>query len=163
MAKNEHLVVIPLEELKKGEQFVEWPLHITVVPWFVVEEERSQELDDLLGEIATRHHPIELIVGRLTMFGAHNDIRVNLINPNQALTDLHFDVLNSLEANNFPIHQKEWLGDKYQAHIAHQEDKFYTEGQQIEIVSFSLIKQLRQKTTGTMIKELKKEYPLNEK
>jgi 2'-5' RNA ligase len=163
MAKNEHLVVIPLEELKKSEQFVEWPLHITVVPWFAVEEERGQELDDLLSEIATRHHPIELIVGRLAMFGAHNDTPVNLIDPSQALTDLHLDVLNSLEANHFPIHQKEWLGDKYQAHIAHQEDKFYTEGQHIQIANFALIKQLRQKVTGTMVKELEKDYLLNER
>ena len=162
MSKNEHLIVIPLEPLKTGEQFIEWPLHITIVPWFGVEESRAQELDDLLLEIASRHLPIEAKVGRVAMFGAHHDISVNLIQPNPALDVLHQDVFDSLEKCGFAIHQKEWLDENYKPHIAWQGGKHCAEGQEMQIAKFALIKQTRQKVTGTMVKELAKEYQLGE-
>lgn len=160
-AKNEHLVVVPLEPLKHGEPFVDWPLHTTIVPWFSVEEGRERDLDGLLKEVAGRHKPISAKVGELAMFGSKRDIPVSVLSPNQELHALHLDVFSTLGDNGFPIHQTEYCGENYRPHISHQAEKKFFDGAEIHISKFALIRQTRQKAVGTMIKRLAKEYPLN--
>lgn len=148
-----------MEPLKKGEQFIEWPLHITIVPWFAMPEEEYVMLDSLLSKIAAKHKTFNVKVGGIEMF-AKGTLAVKLIEPSQELQALHRDVFNTLENNGFPIHQKEFLGDKYRPHFIYKpEDKIKT-GTAITVHSFSLIKQIRQKVTGIMVKELASEYIL---
>jgi 2'-5' RNA ligase len=160
VAKNEHLVVIPVDPIEKGKQFIDWPLHITIVPWFAVADERSQELDYLLSEVAQRHNSLEAKVGQIALLGSNNVPPVALILPNSKLNDLHNDVLNSLETNGFMIHQKAYTGSKYRPHITTQNGHNIPAGTVLNIDSFSLIHQTRQKITGTMVKELQKSYRL---
>ena len=159
MAKNEHLIVIPLEPLKKSKPFIDWPLHVTIVPWFAVPEERAEDLGILLTNIATRYRKFNVKVGGVAMF-ANGQLSVKLIEPAETLQALHLDVFNTLENNGFTIHQKDFLNANYRPHFIYQpEDKFKT-GSLITISSFSLIRQVRQKVTGTMVKELVKEFEL---
>jgi 2'-5' RNA ligase len=162
-AKNEHLVVTLFEPVKMGEVFIDWPLHTTIVPWFAVEAERQLELHKLLSDLANQHKPISIKVGKTTLFGINHDLPVNIVEPNNELIKLHRDVFNTLETNNFPIHQKTYCGDGYQAHITQQKQRKIAEGENLEITKLALIRQTRQKVTGTMVKELTKEYELSGK
>ena len=158
--KSEQLVVIPLEPLKKGRAFVDWPLHITIVPWFNCLETERQRLSDLLKAAAGRHHQFDSVIGQFEWFGKNQDLHVQLIVPNRQLNDLHLDVFNTLDRSGFPIHQKEYLGASYRPHLIYKPENKLAAGDIIKIDGFDLIKQLRQPVSGTMIKELAEEYKL---
>lgn len=139
-------------------EFVIWPMHITVVPWFPVEDE--QKLDKVLEKVATRHEAFDIAVGRVQEWGRKDKFNVTLVNDPGNLHRLHWDIFHSLEKSGFPVHQKDHLGASYKPHITQRNRKSHDlpEGETIPAISLLLIKQLRQKKTGAMIKEVAKEY-----
>jgi len=157
-ARNEHLVVIMAEATRVGREFVEWPLHITIVPWFPTADEAK--LDAVMEILAARHQAFEVKVGKIDYFGKKDKLAVNHIEDNNRLRDLHWEVFHSLEKNGFLIHQKDHLGEKYKPHITHQAGRYKWPGEVVNISALSLVKQIRQKKTGVMIKAVVKEYPL---
>jgi len=52
------------------------------------------------------------------------------------------------------------MAEKYKPYITHQGKKHSREGEELIISSFTLVRQVRLKKTGTMIKEVVKEYSL---
>jgi len=158
MAKGEHLVVVMLEPMPLDQEFEEWPLHITLVPWFPAKD--KSKLDDLLAKIAGEHPKLKVTAGKKDIWGKRNQFEVNLINDPGGLHRLHWDVYHTLERNGFPIHQKEHLGDKYRPHFIYHPDNSVKKGDELSISKFALIRQVRQKKTGRMIKAVAKEYNL---
>lgn len=156
--RNEHLVVVLLESMPLGVEFEDWPLHITLVPWFPCRDE--SRLDKVLQGVAANNHKLQVTVGKRVMFGPRKDIPVNLLTNDGDLYRLHWDVFRTLETNGFPIHQKTHLGQNYRAHITHQGKRHKNEGDVLPINSFVLVRQIRLKKTGRMIKAVVKEYEL---
>jgi 2'-5' RNA ligase len=164
MAKrNEHLIVIMLEPMPFGIEFEIWPLHITIVPWFPSNDQ--EKLNKILMQIANRHKPFIVSVGKLETWGKKDKYDVYLIDDPGELQRLHWDVFSTIEKNGFPVHQKDYLGEKYRPHITIRNDRQKnayrpSSGEKLMIKNINLIKQVRLRKTGTMIKALAKEYQL---
>jgi 2'-5' RNA ligase len=161
--RNEHLVVIMLDHMPKGEEFEIWERHITIVPWFPVDD--ADRLDEVLRSVAQRHKKFSVKAGPVEVWGRRKEkYEVQKIDNDWRLQSLHQDVFNSLEKNGFPIHQKDFLGDKYDPHIALrnrlQKGNPIPEGQEITIGGFTLVSQSRLKGSGRMIKSLVRDYEL---
>ncbi|HET7528921.1 MAG TPA: 2'-5' RNA ligase family protein [Candidatus Saccharimonadales bacterium] len=160
--KNERLVVVMLESKLPGEEFEIWPPHITIVPWFPCDD--SRRLGTVLSEVARRHRPLEVSSGEVEVWGGKDKFEVLKIEDEGALLELHQDVFNSLENNGFSIHQKDYLGDKYTPHVTlrnHESENFRpAAGTALIINRFALIRQVRLKKSGRMIKSLVREYEL---
>jgi 2'-5' RNA ligase len=160
--RNEHLVVVMVERSNGGE-FEIWPLHITLVPWFPCDDELR--LDQTLQLVANRHKPIRVKTGSVEEWGRQEKFIVQTIDDNSKLHKLHLDIFDSLENNDFHIHQKDFLGEKYKPHLTlrnrYQKSEALPGGTIFKIKKFALIKQIRLKKTGTMIKSVAKEYKLN--
>lgn len=159
---SEHLIVIMLQPPPEPE-FEIWPPHITVVPWFPVDD--SAKLDELLSDLARRHEPIQARAGALKQWGDREKFDVQLIiDPANKLHSLHWDVVQTLEKNHYPIHQKELLGRSYRPHITLRNSLSKAialpTGQEILIERFSLIAQKRLKGSGRMIKSEERSYEL---
>jgi hypothetical protein len=139
-------------------EFIIWPMHITIVPWFPVEDEAK--LDEVLRKVAAKHEAFDATAGKVEEWGKKQKFSVQRIDDPGNLHRLHWDIFHSLEKNNFPVHQKDHLGASYRPHIAIRNRKSHKlpEGESLPIISFCLFKQMRLKKTGTMIKELAKEY-----
>lgn len=160
--RNEHLVVIMLKDVPHGEDFEIWEPHITIVPWFPCND--SQRLDKLLAGVASRHKPLSVKAGRVEEWGRREKYPVQIVDSDWRLLSLHIDVFNSLEKNGFPIHQKDFMGEKYLPHIALrnrlQKGKELPQGKEIQIDKFTLVRQVRLKGSGRMIKTLVRDYEL---
>jgi 2'-5' RNA ligase len=160
--QNEHLVVIMLKDVPIGQEFEIWEPHITIVPWFPVDDE--ERLNKILTIIAKKHKPVSVKAGKIEEWGRKEKYRVQKIDSDWRLLSLHLDVFNSLEKNGFPIHQKDFMGQKYSPHIALrnklQKGKELPMGQEIMIDKFNLVKQARLKGSGRMIKSLARDYEL---
>lgn len=151
-----------LEPLPLGQKFEIWERHITVVPWFPVEDENR--LDGVLTGAAQRHKRFSVKAGKVEEWGRKEKYQVQKIDSDWRLLSLHWDIFRSLEKNNFPIHQKDYMGDKYSPHIALrnslQKGKPVGRGLEITINQFTLVKQDRLKGSGRMIKTAVKNYEL---
>jgi 2'-5' RNA ligase len=161
--RNEHLVVIMLDHMPKAEEFEIWERHITIVPWFPVDD--AERLDEVLRGVAQRHKRFSVKAGPVEEWGRRKEkYDVQKIDNDWRLQSLHQDVFNSLEKSGFPIHQKDFMGDKYDPHIALrnrlQKGNAMPEGQEIKIGGFTLVSQIRVKGSGRMIKSLVKDYEL---
>jgi 2'-5' RNA ligase len=163
MAKrNEHLVVVMLDPAPLKQEFEIWDRHITIVPWFPCDD--SARLDRTLSRVAKRHSRLSVKAGAVEEWGKKQKYPVQIIEDEGQLHELHSDVFNSLEANGFPIHQKDFMGPKYTPHFALrnllQRGKALKPGEQIIINNFTLVKQDRLKGSGRMIKTPVKNYEL---
>lgn len=156
--KEENVIAVILETIRLGEEFIEWPLHITIVPWFHGYD--AQKLDHLLAELAAKHRSFSARVGKIERFGQKKDVAVNVIDDSPELINLHLAVFNQLEANGFIIHQKEYVAGNYRGHITRQTHAAMKEGQKIKIGSISLVHQERLEQTGEIVKTVIKNYEL---
>jgi hypothetical protein len=156
--RNEYVVATLLEPVEIGKEFIEWPLHITIVPWFQCNDDKK--LDALLTEIAEAKKNFVVKVGEDGKLGLKKDVPVNLVEINPNMIKLHWSVFKTLDKNSFSVHQKQWVGDNFLAHITHQSHGQKHEGDVLAIKSFTLIKQVQQKKTGVMVKSTVKNYEL---
>lgn len=160
--RNEHLVVVMLAPMPIGEEFEIWDRHITIVPWFPVDDD--VRLDGVLSEVAARHSKLSVSAGGLEEWGRREKYPVQLIDDHEGLDNLHQDMFENLENSGFPIHQKDFMGHKYTPHVALrnrlQKGKPIPPGTRMEIDNFTLIKQVRLKGSGRMIKTPVRNYGL---
>jgi 2'-5' RNA ligase len=160
--RNEHLVVIMLEPMPIGEEFEVWPPHITIVPWFPCDD--PERLDKVLAKIAAGHQPFKAKAGKTEDWGRKDKFGVIKVQDDGQLHRLHWDVFKNLEKNGFPIHQKDYLGDKYTPHITLRnsltKEANLKRGDKIAVGHLTLIKQLRLKVSGRMIKSPVRDYEL---
>jgi 2'-5' RNA ligase len=161
--RNEHLVVIMLEPQAPDEEFEIWPMHVTIVPWFPCDD--SDRLDEVLSKVAGRHQGLEAKIGTTEDWGRRDRFKVIKIeDQGNQLHRLHRDVFRSLEKAGFPIHQKDYLGDKYMPHITLRnslaDESRFQRGEIIKVERFTLVSQVRLKGSGRMIKKLVKDYEL---
>lgn len=165
MARRKERLVVIMVEPALAVEFEIWSPHITLVPWF--HSENDQKLNNLLEKVAARHQQFEIKAGKVEQWGKREKFEVQLLNEDdkRGLTSLHLDVFQTLEGNGFPIHQKDFLGNKYKPHLAlrnrYQRGNALPEGSIIKIKNFTLIDQVRLKVTGRMIKSVAKDYSLN--
>jgi hypothetical protein len=152
-----------LEPAPLGEKFEIWPPHITIVPWFPCDNE--ERLDKILKKVAGRHKPLIVKAAEVREWGRKDRFEVQLVKDESGLLHkLHQDVFDNLENKGFPIHQKDFMGEKYAPHIALrnrlQTGTARSLGREIKIKDFTLIKQLRLKKSGRMIKTPVRNYQL---
>lgn len=84
MQPGDRLVCALLEDLKVGDQFKTWPLHVTIVPWFRLADDSASVVAGLskaLHDIS----PFELVGDGEAMFGPRSR-KVRLLAPNQSLS-----------------------------------------------------------------------------
>jgi 2'-5' RNA ligase len=137
-------------EPAKFHEFEIWPKHITIVPWFPCDNE--EKLDEVLTKIAARHKPVNVEAGGVEEWGRQDRLMVQVIKDEVKLKKLQLDVYETLE-------------NKYRPHITlrnrFQKNHPIKLGAEIKINNFALIKQIRLKGSGAMIKSVAKEYPLH--
>ncbi|MBX4190694.1 2'-5' RNA ligase family protein [Candidatus Saccharibacteria bacterium] len=161
--RNEHLVVVMLEPMPKGEEFEIWPMHITIVPWFPCDD--AARLNKVLAKAVQKHKKFSVRTGGIEEWGSKERFKVLRIDDSTELYQLHCDVFHSLEKNDFPIHQKDYMGQKYTPHVTLRnslaDETKYQPGDKINIDRITLIKQLRLKGSGRMIKSVVRDYELS--
>jgi 2'-5' RNA ligase len=124
MQPGDRLICAFVDRLPAGSEFKQWPLHVTIVPWFRVgAEELAAELKAALAGIRA----FEARVGRETTMG--KDKMVNLILPAEQFEDIEFSVRSTLKRHDA------WLVDEttkqkrsFKPHVTAQKDARVHEG-----------------------------------
>jgi len=125
----ESLIVVHLVERRPvGTTFprlrVAWPLHITLLPWFEVEDSRTADLLSAIERYAKSLRKFVAVVGDTENFGPGKDIPVNLIVDQQPIAKMHDDLLDLTKQHGALLSSQanalsSAAGRKYRAHITH--------------------------------------------
>lgn len=119
---------------------LEWPLHVTVLPWFSVPDEPKfiQFLHDhLLSESG-----FEAIMGEDAAFGVNGEIPVTLAASRQPFAVLHNYLLEAVHDHGGEMLVNTWLRDNYRPHVTHHGDNRLFEGDAFMVQSLTLVRLL---------------------
>jgi 2'-5' RNA ligase len=95
----------------------EWPLHVTLLPNFVV----SNSLDELtknLNDISYSIRPFSIQVGDDENFGPNGEVLVSLIKPDANILSLHSKLITITKSYEFDTPQ--YIGKGYRPHATKQ-------------------------------------------
>lgn len=90
MLEHKDIFVSGLMPLEKGDEINgEWPLHVTIVPWFTIPEHFEGAFSVAIANAMHKIHPITIHGQEEKYFGEDNSIRVRTVNSMGGLALLH--------------------------------------------------------------------------
>jgi 2'-5' RNA ligase len=114
----------------------EWPLHVTLLPNFVV----SNSLDELiynLNEISHTIRPFSIQVGNDENFGPNDEVLVSLIKLEADILSLHSKLLAFTKSYEFDTPQ--YIGKGYRPHATKQLNNELVNGKNYLVESMTLV------------------------
>ena len=121
------ILVHLVEKRSVGERFLRhrntWPLHITLVPWFYIDQEKEAALITSLDMYSRTRHGFQAVVGQEHIFtGGKQEVRVNLMADQSPIKSLHTDLFGLVRSYYTSFHaDKPYIEDRFIAHITHHE------------------------------------------
>lgn len=153
--KNEQRLMIAhfVDSVEVGQQFTEWPLHVTVLPWF----SRNENIATAEIELATEHmRACRIALGKKVLsvvkfFGDDSDVPVRLIENSTSLGVMHGMLLGQFHES---LENKDYIGGNYNPHLTIRENNDPGESFVLDINKISLVRY------GKPQKEIIKNYDL---
>ena len=110
-------VVLPLAPMEVGERYAvrNWPLHITVAPVFSTDASTPM-LASRMGEVASAHAVIDVVVGGNELFGPRHDTPAALVD-SPAIRVLHDALLDALAPLGASFDSPHYAGEGFRPHI----------------------------------------------
>ncbi len=108
-----------LDDIKLSQSFIDWPLHLTLMPWFQISGECLPRFLTNFGLIATDSNPLRIEPVNKSALGPQL-LSVTLIKPTTALTNLHQKLLKSINDCGATLIQDAHVGKDFKPHITDQ-------------------------------------------
>lgn len=119
---------------------LEWPLHVTVAPWFTVPDEA--EFISFLKTHLPSEPQFEAVMGENTAFGTDREIPVTLVLNRQPFALLHNYLLEVVQGHHGEILVNTWLREDYKPHVTHHGDSRLFPGDSFMVRAITLVRLL---------------------
>jgi 2'-5' RNA ligase len=149
MNSETYILVQMIDKHEAGYRFARtraaWPLHVTLVPWFVITGARTAELITLLEAFAHQCQPFTAKVGQETGLGSTQDIPVNLIADPAPFHALQEGLLAAVRVTYMSFTAPNvYIEENYKPHITHHavgtEVRKVPEGTTVPVEDFTLVR-----------------------
>jgi hypothetical protein len=121
--------------MEKGAEFIPWPNHITLVPFFWTDN--IENLTVQVREICEKIKPIEYLVGEIEYLGRRKNVKTSKVISNEIIRlQKKFHELAIKHDDKF---QSNFMIDNFRPHITHNEKPYPTECQKGEIKEIYLV------------------------
>jgi len=130
-----------LEEAPEGHQFSNWPLHLTVIPWFRVEEEALPSTLLAIEETAKRVGSFAVRTKGNAWYGPKDDVPVTEVEDTTSrLAKLHHGLLQSIQDGGGTVIDLTYTGANYSPHVSLTEDsRGLQPGQVLELSNITVV------------------------
>lgn len=155
-SRGDLIVVGCLDEAHEG-RYARIPRHVTVMPWFSLDNDTTPDLFRQLSFIAAHHAPINITGAHTDQFGPDHDVLVRRLEYNDDLMRLHHDCLVALRSLKGVLRRDEYTGDHYQPHVTKQHDGWMGEGERRIIPRLQLFQSI---DTGEYTRDLIAQFDL---
>lgn len=131
---HEYILVALLDDFQPDDSFAQWPLHVTLVPWFkpLDLKQFTKELKGKAGD----YRQITSTVGEQRIWGPHT---VNIIDRVPMLQELHAELLALVRMHGRLLINEQYTGENYTPHITHQGAVSAMEGHMVTLGTIYLI------------------------
>lgn len=141
MQPGDRLICCLVESLAVGDRFKEWPLHITIVPWFRLDDD-SEHLAKGMSKTLTELVAFSVTATETVMFGPKHNRPAILVEPVEILANAHNHIRSYL-------HQKRaWLVDEttkkrydFRPHVTFQGEEKLTTGDEVRVSELFMVEQ----------------------
>lgn len=135
--EREYLLAFMLEPLDKGDQFIGWPLHITLVPWFRTDYGSEHVTRDI--EKAASGIDQFTVTGIMrSMLGGQRNVPVTDV-ASSDLHDLHRALLTVFENDAYSLSDSKYTGVNYRPHVTKKGNAEFKPGHVILFDSVYLV------------------------
>ena len=142
MQINRFIVSCMIKKSPVGAVFTKWPLHLTIVPWFLYEGDVN-ELIERMKQKLKDIRPFKIQVGDQKMFGPNRDVPVKLVDKNVELTKLHSTIYHLLLSSGTQPEREEYNTAVYTPHITVRGDRNIASGEIVTIDSVDILRDLQ--------------------
>lgn len=132
----------PKKLYKKGDTFEgEWPLHVTMMPWFTLKGDRT-DFEQSVGDAMQYFGPQEIVGGKEDMFGPDHDIRVRLLKNMGRLAGMHDVIMANVkkQEGRFRLESLHHVGDGYVPHATYQGEYGLEHGERAKFDRLQLVR-----------------------
>jgi len=135
MDKKQIIIVSFLKPIEKGAEFIPWPNHITLVPFFWTED--LENLPSQVREICKKFKPIDYRVDEIEYLGHRKSVKTSKVVSNEVVNlQKKFHELATKHDDKF---RSNFLISGFKPHITHNENPYPSEGQKGEIKEIYLV------------------------
>lgn len=131
-------IISSLDPIKKGDQFEQFPLHVTLMTWFDMPQERA--FINKLQNFAHEYGPQTVEGGDEAMFGVNADVRVRKLGRAGSLYAMHDDLHKMITDLGGEIWYGGFVKSDYLPHVTFQGDRGIEAGEQCILDRFQLIR-----------------------
>lgn len=137
MQPGDVLVCVFVEDVGTGDTFEQWPLHVTLVPWFRLYTETRNFIETLTNELSAQNAFTDT-VGEREVFSKRE---ANVLNK-PTWQPLHEAVLSCVYNSGEPAaKQFRYVADNYQPHVTVQARTALHAGDTIEVSTVTVVEQ----------------------
>ncbi len=118
-SNHDFVIVATVEPQDVGLRFSEWPLHITLVPWFSAPG--IETVKQICESAVTGIKQFSVTVGQREYFGQRK-LPVKLIEPNPRIVELHMKLLQSINHQGWDVPGR-YTGNQFRPHVTRHHGK----------------------------------------
>ncbi|WP_152362509.1 2'-5' RNA ligase family protein [Microlunatus speluncae] len=136
------VVIAPLVPISAGDQFEQGtvPLHLTVLPKFLVPDDRSAAVESMITEIAAVTGPITATSTGDALFGQDGTVEVSTIEASAVLQRLHVRLLEGALRAGAMSDRPAYNGDRYRPHVTRTSDGHSVRsGDSVELTTLAIL------------------------
>ncbi|MBP7837637.1 hypothetical protein KA021_02980 [Candidatus Saccharibacteria bacterium] len=137
--KLEYMLIHDIHDtLSVGQAFGRFPLHLTVVPWFALSEDASEESTvSSISQFTQDLAPMTFVGAKRDKFGPDLDIPVTMLEKTDSLTRLHVGLI----AVSGVTVDSQFIGiNDYHPHISDTDDDRFEVGQEQSLGELTLVR-----------------------
>ena len=135
------VLVSAIEDLNTGDTFEDqdWPLHVTVMPWFSVPKQFEPGLIHSLANHMHHVRPQTVIGDQNELFGDRKTIKVRTLRNIGQLATLHTNVLDILNRIGGEV-SSHYIRNLYRPHVTYQHGVSINEDEEVILSRMQLIR-----------------------
>lgn len=116
---NQLIVFHDLESVQSGVKLDTWPLHISITPFFTLQNTTQEKAIDVITTTAQKHNCIGIGLGEQVMYGPDNNILVTRVIDNDGeLAYLHRSLIHNLGRIGCRFADLTYALSRYSPHIS---------------------------------------------
>ncbi len=124
-----YLLALEIEPVEVNRVYVALPLHCTVMHWFYTDKTPADVLTVITNSVR-RTPPVQLVSGENSLFGAEQDVPVNVIKDNKSLQALHLALYKDLSQLNVTYMHPSWANEGFVPHVTRQRSGRFEQGRE---------------------------------
>lgn len=137
---QKYTIICLLEDKEEGYEYPSnsWPLHTTLADTFAIEKDINA-LKTLLDDLVTKVKRTSVEATHNEYFGPNQDIKVTVLDKNNVIKDLHYEIMDSLESLGVKFNDPQYTKDGFKPHATAQEHSEVKVGESININNLAIV------------------------